>query len=675
MTATQTSQNFPITEIAVANILYVAAEYLPERRSMFSANGYRVLWANTLTIANRLWRENNFDFVLLDAKLLEKDLFAAEQFRVQINRASCPLIVFAARSNNQAREIAFQSGASDFIHFDLPEEDILWRLRFQKQAAAQLSEMQTSYRQASFLAELGRRLLVALEPDQILNLLAAAVYEATDGVLCAAAADVTGKALTIAAFSREGEAEGADEIVIDKVKEWLGDESRLQSTHLTNPVEFLLCDEFHQSEYVAPMIVGERVKGLIVVGFDNERECTPEIKLMIDAAANFAAPSVHVTSLYDAALNASIYIVKEEQKRFTEAILDTLPISLYAIDRDYRIVAWNRHREIGKQGIPREAALGRNVFDVLPRQPRSILQREFERAFETGQIERVEQKTADERGAIKHWLISKIPMRDSATGEVTHVISVGEDITARVEANHAVARAEKLAAVGRLAAGVVHEINNPLATIAACAESLENRANENAFGKGEDVDDLRDYLNLIRSEAFRCKSITNGLLDFSRVRTGHRTPLNVAEVVQAAAKLVAHQKRGENIEIRVESAEKLPAANIDEGQIQQAVIALATNAIDAMPDGGQLTFRVFARRQRVFVEIEDTGVGILPANMTKIFEPFFTTKEVGSGTGLGLAVCYGIVTDHGGNLTVRSTVNVGSTFTLSLPINVKNDKD
>ncbi len=210
-------------------------------------------------------------------------------------------------------------------------------------------------------------------------------------------------------------------------------------------------------------------------------------------------------------------------------------------------------------------------------------------------------------------------MRNSATGEVSHVISLGEDVTARVEANHAVARAEKLAAVGRLAAGIVHEINNPLATIAACAEALETRAGEGVFGAGEDVEDLQDYLQLIRSEAFRCKSITNGLLDFSRVRSGYRQPIDLTQVLQASSNLVAHQKRGENIEINVEAEADLPVVSADEGQIQQAIIALATNAIDAMPSGGKLTFRVYKRRQRIFLEIEDTGVGIPSENINKVF--------------------------------------------------------
>jgi two-component system NtrC family sensor kinase len=259
-------------------------------------------------------------------------------------------------------------------------------------------------------------------------------------------------------------------------------------------------------------------------------------------------------------------------------------------------------------------------------------------------------------------------MRDRETGEITHVITVGEDVTVRVEAIHAVGRAEKLAAVGRLAAGVVHEINNPLATISACAESLESRVDEGAFGASPDVEDLHEYLGLIRSEAFRCKSITNGLLDFSRMRAGNRFPMDVAQILKSSARLIAHQKRGDNIKIEFEIEDDLPFVNADEGQMQQAVIALATNAIDAMPNGGILTFRAFALVNRVVLEVQDNGHGIASDDLSKIFEPFFTTKEVGKGTGLGLAVCYGIVTEHDGRLSVRSNVGVGTTFSIFLPI-------
>jgi two-component system NtrC family sensor kinase len=157
------------------------------------------------------------------------------------------------------------------------------------------------------------------------------------------------------------------------------------------------------------------------------------------------------------------------------------------------------------------------------------------------------------------------------------------------------------------------------------------------------------------------------LLDFSRLRAGNRIPVNLADTIKMTARLVTHQQRGDNIQIEIETVKDLPVVLGDEGQLQQAIVALATNAIDAMPDGGTLTLHAADCGPNVNVQITDTGCGIAPENLTKIFDPFFTTKDVGRGTGLGLAVCYGIVSEHGGRLDVRSTVGVGTTFTISLP--------
>ncbi len=324
--------------------------------------------------------------------------------------------------------------------------------------------------------------------------------------------------------------------------------------------------------------------------------------------------------------------------------------------------------------------LGRNIFDILTRQPREAMEDEFERAFETGEIEHIEQESRAPDGSTRHWLISKVPMKIDGD-EVSHVITVGEDITPRVNANRAVARTEKLAAVGRLAAGVVHEINNPLATISACAEALESRVDEGVYGAGADVEDLREYLQLIRGEAFRCKQITNGLLDFSRARAAERAPGILSDVVESAARLRAHQKRGVATEVDAELSEGLPLVSGDVGQLQQAVIILAENAVDAMPDGGTLTLRTSREEGEedeggsVVVEVSDTGHGIPPEIRERIFDPFFTTKEVGRGTGLGLAVCYGIVTEHGGRISVDSAVGRGTVFRISLPALETSDGD
>jgi signal transduction histidine kinase len=131
--------------------------------------------------------------------------------------------------------------------------------------------------------------------------------------------------------------------------------------------------------------------------------------------------------------------------------------------------------------------------------------------------------------------------------------------------------------------------------------------------------------------------------------------------------LLAHQQRGGQIEFQIQTPDNLPSVSGDAGQLQQAVIALAANAIDAMPEGGLLSISARHKGKHVLVEVADNGIGIAPENVAKIFDPFFTTKETGRGTGLGLAVCYGILTEHGGHLDVQSTPGVGTTFTVSLP--------
>ncbi|HEY0428773.1 MAG TPA: ATP-binding protein [Pyrinomonadaceae bacterium] len=522
-----------------------------------------------------------------------------------------------------------------------------------------------SSRELKFITELGRSLLFTVHPKKAVSRVAEAIQKELGAEVCAVVCELEHIGLVSCAFA--GGEPKQNFLHRAKFKKWLEFLPPQISFLKETEKEFLLKGKTHALEYVSPLHTGGKVKGALIVGFRRREDCTDAARRVIDAATQMAAMSINLSAHYEAAINASINEAREEHRKFTESILDALPVSLYVIDRDYRIVTWNRHREIGAQGIPRDSVLGRNVFQVLSKYPQSALKQEFERAFETGRIERIEQSTVDEGGKTKHWMVSKVPMRDDETKEVTHVITVGEDVTVRVDAIHAVGRAEKLAAIGRLAAGVVHEINNPLATISACAESLEARVSEGVFGESMEVEDLQEYLGLIRSEAFRCKSITNGLLDFSRMRTGNRFPIDLGEILKSSARLITHQKRGNNIEIAFDIADEMPLVEADGGQIQQAIIALATNAIDAMPDGGTLTLRAFAQPNRVVIEVQDTGSGIEPENMSKIFEPFFTTKEVGKGTGLGLAVCYGIITENGGRLSVRSNIGVGTTFSIFLP--------
>ncbi len=647
-------------------------------RSVFESAGHRTITVPDASAALRLLQKESCDLVMLDVELPEVDgLALCRLVRAQPATRQLPLVIFSANDSEQKKVEAFSAGADDYIVKPSTPGELISRVNSHLNGAQRESDLLGSNRELRFLADLGRGLLRTLEPEQVARRVAGVTLEGANVALCACAVKNNGKGLAICAFDREGNAEGAAAVEVDRLNAWLASTRSHAPELLTNRKEFLLRDAKRQTEYVSPIKFAGKTLGALVVAFDSrdgysEAECR-----LVDAAAQQAALAAHISTLYltarESAATLAVEVDRrtveaEMQERFTEAIIDSLPVSLYAIDREHRIVAWNRNRELGELGMPRGEVMGRDIFDVLTKQSRELLHEEFERVFNTGEIQRIEQETITQSGETHHWLISKIPMRTNDTGEVSHVITVGENITGRVKSERAVARAEKLAAVGRLAAGVVHEINNPLATIAACAESLEKRIEEGAFGDSTDAEDLREYLGLIRDEAFRCKNITNGLLDFSRLRAGNRVPINLAELIKSTARLVTHQNRGDNIRIEVEAVTNFPFVLGDEGQLQQAVVALATNAIDAMPDGGTLTLRAARSGAQAIVEIKDSGIGIPPENLAKIFDPFFTTKDVGSGTGLGLAVCYGIVSEHGGRLDVRSNVGVGTTFTISLPI-------
>ncbi len=648
-------------------------------RDVFEDSGYRALMASDAPSAWRTLHREQCDLVVVDLEIPGVDgLALCRLLRAQQATRKLPVIALSDSSLETRKEEAFAAGVNDFITKTSSPGELVSRVASHLLAAQREWELIGSNRELRFLADLGRGLLRALEPEQLVRRLAGSTYEGTDAVMSAAFLRLSEESQTGCVFDREGSAEDTSLIELDRLQAWLA-ATTTTPLLVTEADSFFLRDEAHRIEYAAPLRFSGRTKGALIVAFDRREDCSETECRLIDAAAQQAALAAHVSSLYQAARESSTTLAKEvdrrtaeaeSQRRFTEAIIDSLPLSLYAIDKDRRIVAWNRNRELGELGIPRGAALGKNIFNVLTLQKRGVLEQEFARVFESGEIERIEQETAKANGETNHWLISKIPMRIDSSGEVSHIITVGEDITARVEANRAVARAEKLAAIGRLAAGVVHEINNPLATISACAEALESRLHEGAFsdGKTSALDDLREYLGLIRSEAFRCKSITNGLLDFSRSRTSEHILVNLADVINSAARLLAHQQRDGRIEFRIDTSSDLPPVSGDAGQLQQAIIALATNAVDAMPEGGTLTIAARRQDKEVLVEISDTGVGIAPEHVTKIFEPFFTTKEVGRGTGLGLAVCYGILTEHGGSLDVQSALGAGCTFTITLPV-------
>jgi PAS domain S-box-containing protein len=220
--------------------------------------------------------------------------------------------------------------------------------------------------------------------------------------------------------------------------------------------------------------------------------------------------------------------------------------------------------------------------------------------------------------------------------------------------------ADRLVTIGRLAAGVAHEINNPLSVLYGSLQEL-------ASSNDETVPIGRDGLDRMLRTAQRIKEIVHNLLVFSRQRPSEKIPHDINEVAQGTLSHLSAQAVKQGVSIRTDWAEDLPRANVNAEQLQQVVLNLMFNAMDAMPDGGKLEVSTERQDGNIVLEFADSGKGIEPENLSSIFTPFFTTKEVGGGTGLGLSISYGIVKDHGGTIEVESSPGKGAKFVITLP--------
>jgi two-component system, NtrC family, sensor kinase len=247
------------------------------------------------------------------------------------------------------------------------------------------------------------------------------------------------------------------------------------------------------------------------------------------------------------------------------------------------------------------------------------------------------------------------------------------------ERSRQLVRSERLASVGFLAAGVAHEINNPLASIAFCSEALEARLaallrQAQGAGRGDDTEVFARYLKMIQEEAFRCKNITERLLAFSRSSEPRREEIDLRELVQSVLDVTQHLQnhRGKHIDFEV-LAERAPGGRItawvNGEEIKSVVLNLVVNGLDSMDEGGRLTIRLTQKAGMAELEFRDTGCGMTQEVLENIFEPFFTRSRTGKGTGLGLTISHRIISQHGGEIEASSPgPNRGSTFTVRLPV-------
>ena len=244
------------------------------------------------------------------------------------------------------------------------------------------------------------------------------------------------------------------------------------------------------------------------------------------------------------------------------------------------------------------------------------------------------------------------------------------------ETQKRLSRSEKLAGIGTLAAGVAHEINNPLASVASCAEGLINRMDDVDFKSKDGKDVFSDYLKTICDETYRCKDIISKLLDFSRRQVPVFGKVDINSLLSDVVKLVRRQKELNNLSVELDYSSEPIIIHGDFNQLKQVFLNMTLNATDATEDGGQIRISSSRSDDEVQIKFEDSGCGIASENLDKVFEPFFSTKSPGKGTGLGISICYGIIEEHKGKILVSSDgVGNGATFTIILPVDKEARRD
>ncbi|OLD64362.1 MAG: hypothetical protein AUI47_06360 [Acidobacteria bacterium 13_1_40CM_2_68_5] len=413
-------------------------------------------------------------------------------------------------------------------------------------------------------------------------------------------------------------------------------------------------------EYLLPMTVeGETVA---VLGAGTPRGGEPltseDLQLLISLCRH-AAVAFEGARLYSAVQEKVLEV--EALREFNESILESSRVGILVTDSDGRVVNVNGAFEV-LYGAGRGQILGQSLSQVMPAGvftlandpavpvPGDVLPDGGIKVY------RSSLRTRDGRRLVVN--LTQSALRDPAGKPRGRVITV-DDVTEQVLREQDLQRREHLASIGLLASGIAHEVNTPLTGICSYTQVLL---------KEHDPDEPEyPILKKIEQQAFRAAGIASSLLNFSRQRDGDYQLLEVADMVAETLELFQPHLRGRRIELVRDIERPLTRVNGNRGRLQQVLMNLLLNAVDAMTEGGTVTVAARAASGRVQIEVSDTGCGIPAEHLDRIYDPFFTTKPRGQGTGLGLSVSYGIVKEHAGTLSVESNPGEGSRFVVSLP--------
>lgn len=361
----------------------------------------------------------------------------------------------------------------------------------------------------------------------------------------------------------------------------------------------------------------------------------------------------------------------EEAASQLAAIVESSDDAIIGATMDGIIFSWNSGAE-RIYGYRAEEVKGRSVSLVIPSDLPDELPQILEKVRRGESIDNYETVRVRKDGRLIAVSLTTSPIKDMS-GKIVGISAIVRDITERKEIEKQLRHAQKMEAVGTLAGGISHEFNNIMQAIMGYGALLQDAIDRDS--------QLRTYVDAILISAQRAAGLTRGLLAYSRKQVAHRKSVPLSEIIKRVVGLLS-RFIGEDIDLRVLLSDVELIVNVDSNQIEQALMNLAANAKDSMPNGGTLTIRAeqiamsdeFIRihgygepGMYALISVKDTGVGMDEKTRGKIFEPFFTTKGVGEGTGLGLSMVYGIVKEHNGYIDVNSVVGKGTTFNIYLP--------
>ncbi|MFB3923879.1 MAG: ATP-binding protein [Terriglobia bacterium] len=405
--------------------------------------------------------------------------------------------------------------------------------------------------------------------------------------------------------------------------------------------------------YYMAFMIKERTLGYLALGRTRKGDfLSSEDVDLLQTITSYLAVALENARLYESLEQKARQY--QELRDFSENIIESVNVGVLAFDLDHRITGWNSAM-VKLYGLSRAEAVGSRLESIFPREllaelPASSDPHHTVNAYKFGL------RTPDGRRLIVNFSMTPLIGKDE---QVIGRLLVFNDITERVNLEDQLMQAEKLSSIGLLAAGVAHEVNTPLAVISSQAQMLAKQL--------PSEDPSARTVDKIIKQSFRASEIVNNLLKFSRVSGSEYSELDLNRVIRETLSLIEPMLRASNISLNTQLSPSVPAVYGNPGKLQQVFMNLIMNARDAMPRGGELTLATESENSTVHVEVSDNGMGIPTEHLSKIFDPFFTTKSRSRGTGLGLAVTYGIIREHSGKIGVESAPGRGTTFRLEFP--------